>query len=397
MRKIAVLLICLYITGCTALKALDESVKGMQDYLMGGEDNTEPPHELVVYPPEIAIKLLWKHQIGVGFDEQYLKLVPALGYGKVVAVDREGLVQARNAKTGALSWSVETGLLISGGPGIGSETVIIGSSNAQIVALNINTGEELWRSQASSEVLSVPRVEQGVVLIRTSDGKELALRESTGETLWEFVKNVPALSIRGTGSPIVVDDNVISGYANGKMVALRLKDGRNVWETSIAIPKGRSEVERLVDLDVDPIESDGVIYVASYQGGVTAVMASDGDVLWRNEDISSYTGLSYDWRYLYLSDSESDVWQLDQRNGSVLWKQKDLHQRKLSAPVAYDNYVVVGDLEGYVHWLATSDGRQLGRLQITDDAIEAQPVVVDNIVYVYARDGTLAALKASPL
>jgi outer membrane protein assembly factor BamB len=186
---------------------------------------------------------------------------------------------------------------------------------------------------------------------------------------------------------------VIEGYDNGKLMALRLSDGKYVWETSVAIPKGRSEVERLVDLDVDPIEVGGVIYIASYRGGAAAVSELDGDVLWRNEAISSYTGLSNDFRYLYLSDSRDDVWQLDQRTGASLWKQKELHQRKLTAPAVYENYVVVGDFEGYVHWLSTSDGRQLGRIKVADSAIDAKPVVVDDTVYVYANDGTLTALK----
>jgi outer membrane protein assembly factor BamB len=176
-------------------------------------------------------------------------------------------------------------------------------------------------------------------------------------------------------------------------MALRLSDGKYGWETSISIPKGRSEVERLADLDADPIDVSGVIYIAGFHGGVAAVSELDGDVLWRNETISSYTGLSNDLRYLYLSDVSSEVLQLDQRTGASLWKQKDLHQRKLTAPAVYDNYVVVGDFEGYVHWLSTSDGRQLGRVKAADSIIDAKPVVVDNTVYIYARDGTLTALK----
>ncbi len=166
--------------------------------------------------------------------------------------------------------------------------------------------------------------------------------------------------------------------------------GKPVW----LLPTGRSEIERLVDLDVDPIAINGVIYIAGYRGGVGAVSESDGDVLWRNEAVSSYSGLSNDYQYLYLTDPESHVFQLDQRSGSSLWKQKDLHARKLTAPAAYQNYVVAGDFEGYVHWFSsTSDGRQLGRVQVTDGPIDARPIVADNIVYVYAKDGTLAALN----
>ncbi len=397
MRLPVLIFCCFILSGCAALQQLDEAASSLTDYLTGGEDNIEPPNELTDYEPEITIKLLWTAQTGVGFDEQDVKLVPALAYGKIITADREGLVEARDAANGKLLWSVEKEKPISSGPGIGSSTVILGTSDAEVIALDTDSGKELWVAKVSSEVLSVPKIDQGTVIVRTTDGRLIALDETTGKELWVFIRSVPTLSIRGSGTPLIVDDTVISGFANGKLIALRLKDGKLVWETSIAIPRGRSEVERLVDLDVDPIESDGVIFIASYQGGVSAVLALDGDVLWRNEDISSYSGLSNDWKYLYLTDTESDVWQLDQRNGAGLWSQKDLHQRRLTAPVAYDDNVVVGDLEGYIHWLSTSDGRQLGRIQITDGPIQTQPIVVDQIVYIYAQDGTIAALKANPI
>jgi outer membrane protein assembly factor BamB len=177
-------------------------------------------------------------------------------------------------------------------------------------------------------------------------------------------------------------------------MSLRLDDGKYVWESSVTIPKGRSEVERLVDIDVDPIESRGVIYTASYNGGSAAVSILDGDVLWRNEEVSSYTGLNQDEQYLYISNPDGHVLQLDKRTGSSLWEQKDLHGRKLTSPIVYQGYVVVGDIEGYVHWLSTTDGRQLGRVQVADDAIDAKPILANDTVYVYAKDGILAALKA---
>ena len=236
-------------------------------------------------------------------------------------------------------------------------------------------------------------VANGIVIVRTTDGEIIALNEKTGAKLWNYEHNSPALSVRGIGTPIIADGNIIEGYDNGKLMALRLSDGKYVWETSVAIPKGRSEVERLVDLDIDPIDISGIIFIASYRGGAAAISDSDGDVLWRNEAISSYTGMSYDSRHLYISDTTDDVWQLEQQTGASLWKQKELHQRKLTAPVVYGNYVVVCDFEGYAHWLSKVDGRQLGRVKISDSAIDARPLIVDNVVYVYAKDGTLAALR----
>ncbi len=383
----------LTVTGCAALDTVNETFDGITNYFKGGEDNSDPPAVLVEYPPEIKIEALWSESVGVGADEQSLKLLPVNGFGKLLVADREGVVQARDLVTGRVIWEVETDVHYSAGPGIGVNTIILGSSDADVVALNSENGAQLWRSKVSSEVLSVPVVSNGIVIIRTTDGELIALNEKTGAKIWNYEHNAPALSVRGIGAPLIAEENIIEGYDNGKLMALRLTDGKYAWETSIAIPKGRSEVERLVDLDVDPIDVSGIIYIASYHGGIAAISESDGEVLWRNEAISSYTGLGHDTRYLYVSDTSDDVWQLEQRTGASLWKQKDLHQRKLTAPAVYENYVVVGDFEGYVHWLSKSDGRQLGRIKISDSAIDAKPVIVDGIVYAYAKDGTLAAIK----
>jgi outer membrane protein assembly factor BamB len=394
MRKIILLLLCSGLFGCSAVDTAKESMSGLYDYFSGGEDNAAPPTPLVESKPELDVQIFWKESVGVGADKQSLKLIPAIGAGKVIAADREGTAQARDLKTGALLWEVETELPFSGGPSLAAGRVILGTSKAEVVALNSENGELQWKTKVSSEVLSVPVIAKGIVIVRTTAGEVVALDEKTGGRLWSYEHSVPALSIRGTGAPLVIDDNVIIGYDNGKLVALSLKNGKYVWEATIAMPKGRSEIERLVDLDVDPIETGGIIYIASYNGGVSAISASDGEVLWRNEKVSSHTGLSYDSRHLYLSDSMGQVLQIEQSRGAGLWKQKDLSHRKLTAPALYQDYLVVGDYEGYVHWLSTRDGRLLGRIQITDSAIDAKPIIVDGIVYVYAKDGTLAALTA---
>ncbi|PPD23433.1 MAG: outer membrane protein assembly factor BamB [Methylomonas sp.] len=388
------LVFLLLTTGCSSLSELSESVSGITDYFSGGEDNTDPPAALTELKSEAQIELLWRQSVGVGADGQTLKLVPAITGGKIYAADRAGLVQARGLTNGELSWEVETKLHFSAGPAVTGNMLVLASSDADVIALDAENGSTLWKTTVSSEVLSVPVIAKGFVVVRSTDGSVHALNERTGEKLWTFEQNIPALSVRGTGSLVIVDDKVIGGYDNGKLVALRLNDGKYLWESSVAIPAGRSEIERLVDLDADPVEDDGVIFIASYQSNLVAVSAVDGEVIWRNEAISSSTGISKDWRYLYVTDSKSDIWQIDQRSGASFWKQADLHQRKLTAPLAYDRYVVVGDLEGYVHWLAESDGRLLSREQVAKDPIDAKPLVFDETVYVYSLGGTLAALKA---
>jgi outer membrane protein assembly factor BamB len=399
MRWIKAFLITLILSGCSVLDTAGETLSGVKNYFTGGADNADPPNPLVEYSPEVNPEVLWKENVGVGTDGQTLKLVAAIGSSRIFAADRDGLVQGRDISTGKLDWEVqiedenEDYVHFSGGPGSGSTAVILGTNNAEIFALNIENGAILWKTSVSSEVLAVPVVTNGIVILRTTDGSVLALNEKTGQKIWGYEHTVPALTVRGTGAPLIVDDTLIEGYDNGKLMALLLEDGKYVWESSVTIPKGRSEVERLVDIDVDPIESRGVIYTASYNGGAAAVSILDGDVLWRNESVSSHTGLSQDEQYLYVSNSDGHVLQLDKRTGSSLWEQKDLHGRKLTSPVVYQGYIVVGDVEGYVHWLSATDGRQLGRVEVASDAIDAKPIVVGDTVYIYAKDGTLAAIK----
>lgn len=389
MKLPLLLLVCCICLG--ACQSVNDRLIDLTDRILN-EDNAEPPNPLFELETELDVKTMWREKVGVGSGGQFVKLVIAASADKIIVADREGLVQAFHHKTGDLIWQVETGLPISAGPGLGLGTVLLGTSDAGLIALGADDGSTLWTANLSSEVLSVPAAASGIVVVSTIDGRLRGLDENNGEQLWLYERRVPSLTLRGTSSPVIHDDLVIHGYATGKIVALTLNNGRQEWESIIAVPRGRSELERLVDIDAEPIIVDGVVYAASFQGGVSAISSYGGELLWRKEDISSFSGMAADWRYLYLTDEISDLWQLDQRNGSALWKQTELHQRKLTAPVTYKDYVAVGDFEGYVHWLSQDDGRQLGRKRIASDPIEAVPVVYDDTLYVYSKAGTLAAL-----
>lgn len=397
MRWLSVILLSLALNGCGGtLDNVTDSLEGMTD-LFGDVDNSEPPTPLSAITPEIHIETLWQTDVGDGYEGHNVRLVPAVYDDKVIAADRNGLVEARNVETGELIWEVETELPLSAGPEVHFGQVVLGTSDAGVLALNPDDGDSLWTVGVSSEVLAVPRTAQGIVVIRTIDGRIMGLDERTGARVWSYERGVPALSLRGTSAPVIADDQVIGGYASGKLVALRLKDGRLEWEANIALPQGRSELDRLVDIDTDPIVVDDVIYLSSFQAGLFAVSIHDGEVLWQRRNVSSFAGMNADWRYLYVTDVNSDVWAVDQRSSAALWKQDELHLRKLSAPAIYKDYIVVGDFEGYLHWLSQDDGHQLGRIRIGDDPIEAAPVVVDEVLYVYSKGGTLAALTANEL
>ena len=397
MKLVLLLWVVINLTGCSAVQTAKDSVHRFAYGLMGGKDNATPPKKLTDYEPAVVIDILWEKQVGAGVDDQALGLAPAVSDDLIYSAGSQGVVEALSLQFGTVAWLRETSFPISAGIALGRDNLFFGTSDAQVVALNRDNGVTAWVAQVTSEVLASPVVSEGLVVVRTIDGKVIAFDEISGKQRWIFERSVPALSIRGNGQPVIDSGRVFIGFADGRMVALQLQSGKNLWDASLAIPSGRTQIERLVDLDTDPIIIDDVIYIASYQGGTSAVLTIDGDLIWANEDVSSYSGISHDWRYLYLSDTESNVWQLDQRTGGSLWKQSDLHMRRLTAPAVYQDYVLVGDFEGYVHWFSSDDGRQLGRIQATDEAIIAAPQIKNNIVYVYGSGGSVVALKAYPV
>ncbi|MES9974426.1 MAG: outer membrane protein assembly factor BamB, partial [Candidatus Thiodiazotropha sp.] len=246
------------------------------------------------------------------------------------------------------------------------------------------------------DVLSSPAVNDGNVVCRTTDGGVTAYTTDSGEKRWVYDRTVPVLTLRGDSSPLVSDSQVLAGFAGGKFVGLSLDSGLVNWEATISTPKGRTELERVVDIDADPVLVEGTLYVSAYQGDVAAVSESSGVVLWRR-DISSHAGLDASWRQVFITDAEDHIWSLDATNGATLWQQKKLHARKLSAPAMVGDTLVVGDFDGYVHWLSQEDGRQLARIRVGGDAIRLKPLVIDEIVYVLDEGGTLSALRAHPI
>lgn len=359
-------------------------------------DNQAPPTELTDYEPRVQVKTLWDQDSGGGSEKQYLKLVPAVHQGRVVVADAEGGIQSLNSGNGQTVWTQDTDSPISGGPGVGEDLVLVGTRDAEVIALRESDGEELWRSRLSSEILSVPQVQSETIVVHTIDGKLYGLDIENGAQQWVYDRTVPVLTLRGNSSPVIDGSSVIAGFASGKLVNLDLYSGDPRWETLVTPPRGRSELERIVDIDADPVIYDGIIYVCTFQGEVAAVSVDTGVVLWRRP-VSSHAGLSADWRHVYVTDAKDQVWALDPHSGAGLWKQDKLLNRRLTAPAILDDYVLVGDLEGYVHWLSYEDGSLMARTRVGNAPISAPLRVVDDIAYVYTEDGVVTAMTAGDL
>lgn len=350
------------------------------------------PSELVDLDNRIEPEVAWSRQVGVGADAHHLALRPAVTAERVFVADAEGIVLAIGREGGRLAWEVELDTPVSGGPGVGEGLVLLGTADGEIIALETGDGELRWRARAPSEVLSVPAIYNGTVVAHTVDGKLVGLEATTGEERWRYEREVPVLSLRGVGSPVIVDGIIYLGLAGGKLVALRSDNGGLLWEANITIPGGRSELQRLADIDGDPLVVGGGVFAATYQGEVAAIERRSGRVAWRTE-MSVYGGLAADPQGIYVADDEGRVHGIDPRSGDIRWTQEALMHRHLSDVVALQETVVVGDFEGYLHWLDAEDGSLLARTRVGGDPITRGLVAEDDTLYVLGDDGDLAALR----
>ena len=349
------------------------------------------PAELIELSNTIQPQTLWKRDVGSGTDDQRLALEPYVAQGVVYVADGEGRVQAIDGGSGAVVWKVDLDAPVSGGPGVGDGIVVVGTSDGEAIALAAADGSERWRARLTSEVLSVPAVGSGVVIVHSVDGKLFGLEAASGNERWRYERAVPTLTLRGSGSPVLVDGSVYIGMAGGRLLALRADNGSVEWDTPVTVPTGRSELQRLADIDGDPLVLGGCVFVATYQGEVAAVEQRSGRVAWRRK-VSAYSRMAADRNGIYVSDEDGTVWGLDILSGAVKWEQKALAHRGLSNVGLLGDYVVVGDFEGYLHWMNQRDGEFVARTRVGSDPITTGLRVVDDVLYVQGDDGDLAAI-----
>ncbi|MGC1854294.1 MAG: outer membrane protein assembly factor BamB [Candidatus Aquirickettsiella sp.] len=355
-----------------------------------GEDNTPIPAPLAAYPFQFQPVLLWSVATGRGMGDDYLRLSPVIQENQIFVASKSGLVTALELAHGYKLWQKNIKQIITSGPAVSGGTVIVVTKQPQVIALAADTGNVLWRAQLPNQVLAPPAIGQDRVIFKTVDGQVLALELQTGELLWSYEHGSPMLILRSSSAPKIIGNKVIVGFSDGKLAALNLKSGSFLWERSIAFSRGVTAADQLIDIAADPLLSCDVIYVVTYQGQLAAISLRSGRILWQR-NFSSYSGLTLGKR-LYITDTEGGVWAFNRSTGELLWQQQLLRHRGLTAPAIFGNSLIIGDQEGYIHWLAQSDGHPLARDFVHDNAsIIANPVVDYPMVCILTREGGLSA------
>ena len=372
----------------TALLAGCSTIGGWFDR----DDDATAPAALVEFAPTVTVTPLWSAGVGDGEGRTGTYQGPAIADGRVFATGLGGGVRAFDLLTGAALWHFDDeDLRLAAGPGVGDGLVVAGGLDGEVVALDAQTGAERWRATLNSEITAPPAVGQGAVLVRTDDGRISAFDAASGDRRWFWAGPLPTLTVRGTDAPALGPGYVFVGNDDGTVVALALQDGRVLWQLPVATQEGRSELERLADIDGTPVLEGTMLYANSYRGHTVAIDAPSGRPAWtQDKGGAGRVGVGPD--KVVVADRGDTVWGLDKASGAEVWRQEGLARRTLSGVAVHEGHAVVGDFEGYLHWLQLSDGAFAARVD-AGDAIRGAPRVADGILVVQDVEGRVSAYR----
>lgn len=352
------------------------------------------PSELGEFVPEVRIQQNWQVSVGGDAGEKSIQLQPHVFDDKVAFTQTGGKVSVHDISTGRVIVTGDVGNSVSAGVGGNAQYLIVGTHDGVVSAINSNDGIQAWSTNVTSEVVSVAHASNDLVVVRTNDNRIIGLSINTGEKLWTATQTPPALTLRGASVPVVQDGVVYAGMDNGKVIAVSTETGNIIWESRVSVPSGRSELERLVDVDGQLAIDNEYVYAASYHGRVVAINRINGRIKWAR-DLASISGVSVDEVLVYVTDKDDNVWALEKETGVSSWKQDKFLYRQLSAPIVQENALLVGDFEGYIHALSKQDGRIIGRANLAKKPIHTSSMSTNSTAYIMDSNGRLASYSVS--
>lgn len=396
-KSASLALAILMLSGCSTISGWFQTSK----------EKADDPVELAKISNPIAIKKLWSVDIGNGEGKLAVRQKPAVDNDAVYAADSENSLVAIDRQTGKIKWRVEPStdtqavnwkvwepktiaVAMTGGPAVYSGLVALGGRNGEVFAFNALDGKMLWKSMVSSSVISAPLVTFDTVVVRANDGKVHGLDLSTGAKKWQFDRGLPSLSVRGNGAPVLGPGLIFVGFEDGTLVALNQQDGKRAWEQLIAKPDGRTELERMADIDGEIQVGDREVFATSYHNSTMALAINNGQPLWVRE-VGGYAGVALMSDRLFIIDNSSNVWALDRASGNDIWKQEGLLRHGLTTPVVQGSYVVLADRQGKAHWLDAQTGEIKALVDVGGPVLGSPVVSDDGIVYIQTVDGTVSA------
>ncbi|MFN8902601.1 MAG: outer membrane protein assembly factor BamB [Lysobacteraceae bacterium] len=404
MRKtlVVALLAALVLPGCSTVR----------DWFRSSNEKASAPIDLQDIAGALPVDELWSESLGEAEGALTLRQRPALDGGLVYAVTGDGALRAIDVESGDTRW--EAGLsevtnsrgwrlwdrkVVDGGlqssVAVGEGLVVVAGRSGVVFALNAEDGAVRWKAKASAEVLAAPLVVRGLVVVRSQDGRTVAFDATTGGRKWSVDRSIPTLTSRGASTPATAVGLVLVGNDDGTVAAMRAEDGAVVWEAVVSEPEGRSELDRLVDVDGDLAVGADAVYATSVRGVTAAIGLQGGQVGW-TRDNGGATGLELTAEGVLLADKGGTLWSLDRNSGSALWRQDALLRRQPTAPALAGSLAVVGDVQGFLHWFDPRTGELKARTRVQSARIAAAPLVSPTgIVIAVTDEGRISAYRVA--
>lgn len=363
--------------------------------VMAGCSSKEPieqPDPLPEIVESVKLEKVWSASIGDGMDGQLLFLAPAIVDDTLYAVDAEGELYALDARSGERLWQRDLDRPILAGVGADRQHLYVVGRNGELLALDRETGEQKWSAALPAEVLASPRSNGGQVVVATIDGKLMAFDAGAGQQLWRYDSAAAILSYRGTAEPYIDDQRVLAGFSNGMLMSFDVLTGAPLWEYPVSVATGRTELERLVDVDGAPLVIDDAVLVVGYQGKLAALGLDNGQELWTRE-ASSLRSPGIGQRNFYVAEADGTLVSYNGFSRAEAWRIETLSWRRLTAPVSYGDLVLVGDFEGYLHLIQQSDGEFAGRIRVDSEGLRVAPQKFEDLLILFGNDGDLVAYR----
>lgn len=360
-------------------------------------DTFEQPAPVPEISSDVALEPVWNMGVGDGHDDKFLYLAPLNTGDRIYAASADGEVYAVSSENGEVFWSRELEEEISAGVGGDQGNLYLVTRDADLIALSREDGSALWEQPLPNEALASPQSNGRLVVAQTIDGKVLAFDTATGDKAWQYDSDVPVLSIRAAASPLVGADLVLASLSNGKLMAIATETGRPVWQYEVGQPQGRTELERLVDVAGEPLILESAAMIVGYQGKLALVDLQSGQEIW-SRPASSLQSPMIGNGNIFVADANGDITAYRGSDRRELWVQDRLSWRQPTQPVVYEDHLLIGDFEGYIHILSLEDGSLVGQLEFDDEGLRVpfQRLQNGNLL-VFGNSGKLSVLKLRAL
>lgn len=376
-RCVATAFSLLVLTGCSTLESLNP-------FSSSGPKMAE----LQPINATVETRVVWRESVG---KSDVYAFMPAVVGSSVYAASKDGTVMRTD--DGRLIWKIDAGQALSGGVAADQGTVVVGSPKGDVLAFASSDGKPLWKAKATSEILSPPALGEGLVVVRSGDNHLAAYDALDGKRKWIYQRPTPALSLRAKAAPIIDGKLVFAGFPGGKLIAVSTANGAAMWDGTVALPKGSTELDRVADITSSPVISGRMICAVAFQGRVACFDLGNGNLIWAR-DMSSSVGLAVDARYLYVTDDKGSVHALDAASGASIWKQDKLSLRRVTAPVVRRGLVAVADVQGVVHFLSREDGSFVSRLTTDGSPVVAPLQLQGSNFLMQTSKGGIFAIEA---